>query len=324
MARETTPDIFRPDDNGSSDVHLRARTRTPQNHTMQSWTWLALISAFGSAATSLLLKRTIVPGNTLITTAAFRLVSGILLIGIVIALGAVHAPTAGYWRAVALMLPPEVGGVVFMSLALRSGDVSEVAPISGLLPVFTSIAGFLFLHESPTAMSAAGVLLVAAGVYCVGLHGANSALEPLRALGRSTSVRYAVASAVLWSLTTVVHKLGIAEVGPLMWGMTVALGSGLVLAIALPFSRERVKTPWHERRWTILSLVTALCFAGQQVGLQLALQKAQAGYVIALGSTSTLIASMFGMLLLGERRGPARIIGAILVTCGAALVALGG
>ena len=289
-----------------------------------TWAWIALVSALGNAATSLTLKRAIVRGDTLLTTVGFRVVSGLLLVALVVALGAGHPLTPGYWRVTAMVLPPEVGGVVCMSLALRSGDVSEVAPISGLLPVFVSIFGVIFLHESPSAMSAAGVVLVAAGVYCVGLHGAHSALAPVLALGRSPATRWAVASAILWSLATVVHKLGIAEVGPLTWGTTVALGSGLALALAIPFMRRSTRTSAHDSGWVRLVVLTGFFFAVQQAALQLALQRAQAGYVIALASMSTLLASVFAMTLLGERRGPARIIGAVLATCGAALVALGG
>ena len=302
-----------------------------------SWVAFAFLSALGNASTSLAFKRAIKNSDALVSTAAFRVLSGLMLVAFVTVMGAWHYPTLAYWRLVAAVLPFEVGGLVCMSLALRSGDLSQVAPISGLLPVFVSIAGALFLHEMPTALSAVGTVLVAAGVYCVGLQRAKSAFEPLLALGRLPSARYAVVSAILWSLATIVHKFGVAEVGPLMWATTVALGSGLVIAAALPFTRRVVPVMAqtagssggiaafsHVRLWTGLVIFAAFSFAVQQAALQLALQKAQAGYVIAISSTQTLLATALGLLLLGERGGPARIIGALLVTCGAALVALGG
>jgi uncharacterized membrane protein len=300
-----------------------------------SWVAFALLSALGNASTSLTFKRAIAYSDALVSTAAFRVLSGLMLVAFVTAVGAWHYPTLGYWRLVAAVLPFEVGGLVCMSLALRSGDLSQVAPISGLLPVFVSIAGALFLHEMPTALSAVGTVLVAAGVYCVGLQRAKSAFEPLLALGRLPSARYAVVSAILWSLATIVHKFGVASVGPLMWATTVALGSGLVIAAALPFTRRMLPATAPtagssggitapSRPWTALVVLAAFSFAVQQAALQVALQKAQAGYVIALSSTQTLLATALGLLLLGEPGGQARILGALLVTCGAALVALGG
>jgi uncharacterized membrane protein len=302
-----------------------------------SWVAFAFLSALGNASTSLAFKRAIANSDALVSTAVFRVLSGLMLVAFVTVVGAWHYPTLGYWRLVAAVLPFEVGGLVCMSLALRSGDLSQVAPISGLLPVFVSIFGAMFLHEMPTVLSAVGTVLVAAGVYCVGLQRAKSAFEPLLALGRLPSARYAVVSAVLWSLATIVHKYGVAEVGPLMWATTVALGSGLVIAAALPFTRRLVPAmpptagssggiaaSSHVRLWTGLVIFAAFSFAVQQAALQLALQKAQAGYVIALSSTQTLLATALGLLLLGEPGGQARILGALLVTCGAALVALGG
>ena len=302
-----------------------------------SWVVFALLSALGNAATSLTFKRAIAISDAFVSTAVFRVLAGLMLVALVTAIGAWHYPTPGYWRMVGAVLPFEVGGLVCMSLALRSGDLSQVAPISGLLPVFVSIFGAIFLHEMPTVLSAIGTVLVAAGVYCVGLQRAKSAFEPLLALGRLPSARYAVVSAILWSIATIVHKFGVALVGPLMWATTVALGSGLVIAAALPFARRVVpaRAPTvdssggvaassHVRQWMALVTAAAFSFALQQAALQLALQKAQAGYVIAISSTQTLLATALGLLLLGEPGGQARILGALLVTCGAALVALGG
>ena len=63
----------------------------------------------------------------------------------------------------------------------------------------------------------------------------------------------------------------------------------------------------------------------QQVGLHQALQVAQAGYVVAVSSTSILIAGAVGVLLLGESAAVrARLAGSALVTAGAALIALFG
>jgi uncharacterized membrane protein len=62
-----------------------------------------------------------------------------------------------------------------------------------------------------------------------------------------------------------------------------------------------------------------------QLGLHLSLRVAHAGYVIALTSTSILLSIAFGILLLGERSAArARVAGGVLVTAGAAMIALAG
>ena len=284
-----------------------------------------MLTAIGSATTSLSIKGAVAHRGALRSSVAFRTLAGLILFAIVVAMGAVHRPTPGYWRAIAMVLPPEALGMACMSLALRRGDLSRVQPVFGLLPVFVMLGGVLFLHEVPTAVAAAGIALVTIGVYCVGLQPGGKAMEPMRALGRDPASRYAVLATLFWSLTTVLHKFGIAEVGPLMWGATVALGSGIVLAAALPFvARPTNATASSFRVWVLWCMAAGVCFAVQQVGLQLALVATQAGYVMAVSAVSTLMGAALGVFALGERGGRTRLLGALLVTCGAALVALGG
>jgi uncharacterized membrane protein len=219
---------------------------------------------------------------------------------------------------------PEIGGMVSMALALREGDISRVQPIMGMLPIFVTINGALFMHEVPTALAAAGIVLVAIGIYTVGLRRGASPLEPLRALGRDKGSWYAVMSAIFWSVTPFLHKTGTATVGPLMWAMSVSFASGLTLAAVLPF-RPRIALVSADGRpgWTMLVTWTAVPFTLQAVALQFALQRAQGGYVMAISSMSTLIATGLAVLLYREPGGSTRIPGAVLVTAGAALIALG-
>ena len=290
-----------------------------------TWVWFALLSAAGSAGTSLLLKQTVSRGDTLISTAGFRAISGIFIAVIVIALGAWTHPTPAYWRTLALLMVPEIGGMVCMALALRWGDISRVQPIMGILPIFVTINGALFMHEIPTVLAAFGIVLVAIGVYAVGLRRGASPLEPLRSLAGDRGSWYAVLSAVFWSVTPFLHKIGTAAVGPLMWSMSVSLGSGVVLGAVLPFRRRApVVATGTGTRWATLVAATAVPFTLQAVALQFALQRAQGGYVMALSSMSTLIATALAVLLYGEPDASTRIPGAVLVAAGAALIALGG
>ena len=289
------------------------------------WVWYALFSATGSAGTSLLLKRTVARGDAFVSTAGFRVTSGIFIAVIVAALGAWRTPTIAYWRTLALLMVPEIGGMVSMALALREGEISRVQPIMGMLPIFVTINGALFMHEIPTALAAFGIVLVAVGIYAVGLRRAASPLEPIRSLARDKGSWYAVLSAVFWSVTPFLHKAGTATVGPLMWSMSVCLASGIVLGVFLPLRGRTVGVVAESQPgWAMLVLATAIPFTLQAVALQFALQRAQGGYVMAISSMSTLFASGLAVLLYHEADGSTRIPGAVLVTAGAALIALGG
>jgi drug/metabolite transporter (DMT)-like permease len=296
-----------------------------------TWVWFALLSATGSAGTSLLLKRTVSRGDAVLSTAGFRTISGLFIALIVVASGAWHPPTAAYWRTLGLLMVPEIGGMVCMALALRWGDVSRVQPILGVLPIFVTINGAIFMHEVPTPLAACGIVLVAVGIYAVGLRRGVSAFEPLRALARDRGSWYAVLSSLFWSVTPFLHKAGTATVGPLMWAMSVSFGSGVVLGVVLPFRRRVAPVApvapvaaGDRARWGWLVAATAIPFTLQAVALQYALQRAQGGYVLAVSSMSTLIATALAVLLLDEPDGATRIPGAVLVASGAALIALAG
>ena len=130
---------------------------------------------------------------------------------------------------------------------------------------------------------------------------------------------------MFWSVTPFLHKIGTAAVGPLMWSMSVSLGSGVVLGAVLPFRRKvRVVAPGNGARWATLVAATAIPFTLQAVTLQFALQRAQGGYVMAISSMSTLMATALAVLLYAEPDAATRIPGAVLVAAGAALIALGG
>lgn len=292
------------------------------------WIVFALAAAFGSAGTSFALKRSVEHAGAVVSTVTFRIAAGLMLLAVVMATGGwPHMPPA-YWRAAAMVLVPEVLGMLCLALALREGDLSHVQPLLGLLPPLVMLGGWLFLDEVPTARAAAGVALVTAGVYCIGLRPGASALEPLRALARERASWYAVAAAVAWSITTLIHKFGIAAVGPFPWGVTLAVGSGLLLGAALPLIKGRMGSVAMPERWLPWGgyvLAAAAAFAVQQAGLYTAMRMTLAGYVIAISSTGLLIATGLGILLLNERGAAAhRLTGALLVTAGAVLIALFG
>lgn len=292
------------------------------------WIVFALAAALGSAGTSFALKRAVEHAGAVVSTVAFRVLAGLVLLCVVAVTGGWPPLPPAYWRAAGLVLVPEVLGMLCLTLALRAGDLSLVQPLLGLLPPLVMLGGWLFLGEVPTPPAAAGVVLVTAGVYCIGLRPGASALEPLRALARERASWFAIAAAVAWSVTTLIHKFGIAAVGPFPWGVTLALGSGLLLGIALPVMGRRtggVALPVRWLPWGGYVAVAAVAFALQQAGLYLAMRMALAGYVIAISSTGLLIATGLGIVLLNERGAAGhRLAGALLVSAGAVLIALFG
>jgi drug/metabolite transporter (DMT)-like permease len=291
------------------------------------WIILALLAAAASAGTSLLLKRAVGLAGVVVSTVAVRTVGGVLLAIASVAGGPLPSPTPTFWRALALVIPNEIGGMLCLSIALSKGDVSVVQPIMGVIPLLTMAGGALFLHEQPSGLAVAGIVLVVMGLYFVGLPKGGSALEPIRAFSTSRASWYALLATLFWTVTSLTHKVGIAEVGPMPWATALTLGSAVALAVVLPVIARRrggVGMPDQGAAWMRIITLCGVCFAVQQFGLHNALQRSQAGYVMAVVSTSILLATMVGVLVLREQGGLHRISGALLVSSGVALIAVFG
>lgn len=291
------------------------------------WIVLALIAAVASAGTSLLLKRAVGMAGVVVSTVAFRGVGGVLLAIASMIGGPWPATTPTFWRALAIVIPNEIGGMLCLSLALKVGDVSAVQPIMGFIPLLTMIGGAIFLQEVPSALAVLGMLLVVGGLYFVGLPKGGSALDPIRAFATSRASWIALLAALFWTVTSLTHKVGIAEVGAMPWATALTLGSAVALAVALPMvarSTGGMGLPRQTSSWTRVVALTGACFALQQYGLHNALRRTQAGYVMAVVSTSILLATAIGVFVLREQGGAHRITGALLVSSGVALIAVFG
>jgi uncharacterized membrane protein len=63
------------------------------------------------------------------------------------------------------------GGMLFSYIALKHGQVTQIAPILASFPLFTFLLSAIFLHdERVTLRVAAGVLMTVAGVIAMTLH----------------------------------------------------------------------------------------------------------------------------------------------------------
>lgn len=293
------------------------------------WIAFALLAACGSAATSLTLKRAVGhgEGGAVVSTVAVRGLAGLLLgVGFTMA-STWPTLTPRFWQTLAIVVPFEVGGMLSLTFALRAGDLSAVQPIMGLLPLLVMAGGMVFLHEVPTWLAAVGITLVVAGLYCVGLRRNASWLEPMRAFARSRANWFAVLSVLFWTVTSLMHKVGIAQVGAMPWAASLTFGSAAALACTLPVIAWRtgsIGVPSGVVPWLRLVAIAALCFAMQQAGFFSAMRRAQAGYVNAVTSMSILLATAMGVMLLREEGGAHRIAGALLVSVGVGLIALFG
>ncbi|WP_423464735.1 EamA family transporter [Promicromonospora sp. MS192] len=251
-----------------------------------------------------------------VTVAAVAQVGGtVLSVPVAVLLPAGH-PTAGtLWWGVLSGLGTGVG-VAFLYRAMSRGPMSVVAPVSDLagvaLPV---VVGVTLLHERPSPLAVAGILLALVAVWLV------SRRRPAPGAGGSRGVRRTVdgvPDALLAGVGIAAHFVAVAripaEAGA--WPLVASRGVSVVVIVALAVALGAPARLSRRATWAALvaggvgTVATVLYWAAVAEGLL---------------TTTTVLASLYpavpvllAVVLLRERLSAGQVSG--LVVAGAAVV----
>lgn len=228
-----------------------------------------------------------------------------------------YAPVAAFsWRLDSRAIPYlivtgflQLGYIVFLAAAYRRAELSLVYPIArGTAPVLVLVVGVVVLGVATSLRQAVGVCLVGAGVLLV---------RGLRKPSDPAGVLFGLATACFIASYTLVDKHGIRYAAPFVYLELGMLISGIGYSIGL----ARLRGWWTLRAeigWSTLAVGLATFGA---YGLVLAaLQRAPAAAVAAVRETSIVLAAAFAAVVLKEKMGPERFLGAVLVAGGVAIL----
>jgi drug/metabolite transporter (DMT)-like permease len=197
--------------------------------------------------------------------------------------------------------------VVALVQSYRITDLSLVYPLTrGLAPVLVLVAGVVLLGHGASATEIVGVLLVAGGVVLVrGPQG--------HADGRALVAVATIAAAI--AAYTLVDKTGIQHAGAMTYFVLVLAGPCLVYPPLVGLRAMR-------RELGAGTLAAAAAnFGSFALGL-LALRRGSAAPVLAVRSSSIVIATLLARRLLAEDVPRGRLAGSVVVFAGVVLLAL--
>jgi drug/metabolite transporter (DMT)-like permease len=201
----------------------------------------------------------------------------------------------------------EIVYVVALALAYRVGEVSFVYPLTrGLAPVVALAFGALVLDDAVPVTAAVGVLLVAAGVVLV---------RGVAAHGDARAVLLVATIATTIAAYTLVDREGIQHAGALTYFVLTLAGPCLVYPPIVGLRAMR-------RELHPETLAAGLANLGSYTLGLLALRHGPAAPVLAVRSSSVVIATVLAGRLLAERVSRGRLAGSVLVFAGIALLAL--
>ena len=257
----------------------------------------------------------------------------VLTVGINVAAIAWYLPITATQGGIGRLPSPETIGLVEVAVtlgtvvataaafllflrALDLGDVSYVAPISKIIPVFVLPIEVLVLHERLTPIQVAGVVIATLAVY-VANYRTGSLLDPLRKAVTARSARFALASAACFALGDVGKRLVLQEFGvPLTVWVPLLLGG--VLVVALPLAvREWVPLRDALPQFVLAGGVVAVA----EHATSLAFSVVPASIASPIINTQAVVAVVLGGFLLREDAFGIRLVAAGLAVVGVGLIA---
>lgn len=224
---------------------------------------------------------------------------------------------ARHWVALAATSVLHLAYSVCLQRGYRHSDLSVVYPVArGTGPLLSFIGASVFLAETPTLQSVAGVALIVTGILLVaGILGHH---------------RRAPVTGVLWGLATGAFIAGytlndgyavkVLLISPFLIDFTGNAFRMLVLAPRALRDRAGLASEAREFRRPVL-MVSVLGPLGYILVL-FAMRLAPVSHVAPARELSTLVGAWFGSRLLREESGPWRVAGAALIVAGVVSLSL--
>jgi uncharacterized membrane protein len=231
--------------------------------------------------------------------------------------------------ALSELMIPVAAGVIHASYwfcyskAYEKGDLSHVYPIMRSSPFLVLILAVLFLGEKITVLGWAGILLVTLGIFIVNLKklSLKGVMEPFRAITREKSVQMALGALVLSALYSIVDKVGVSLIHPIVYAFTLSLSACFLFSfyILKTKSLKEVWAPWQTDKKSLL--MNGLISAINYPLLLFALTLSNVSYVTGLRQMSIVFATVLGGLVLKEQHQTTRLLGSALIAVGAIAIA---
>ena len=202
--------------------------------------------------------------------------------------------------------------------ALQAGDINKVVPVDKSSTVLTILLAFLFLRESITVYSGAGVFLIGAGTFL--MIEKKDVQRP--AEQGSGWFLYEAGSAVFASLTSILGKIGISGVESNL-GTAVRTGVVLIMSWLMVFvtgkQKELKQIDGKEIGFLFLS---GLATGGSWLCYYKALQDGFASVVVPVDKLSILVTITFSYFVFHERLSKRSAAGLAAVVAGTVVMLL--
>ncbi len=225
------------------------------------------------------------------------------------------APAVASWPYIIASTLIHYGYYLFLYLAYRFGDFSQVYPISrGLAPVLVALGAQAFAGETLPVLAWLGLLSVSSGIIVLSLPSIGAASNP-------PAVAAAATTGLLIASYSVVDGIGVrladSPFGYIGWLFVLEFPVTVVVAL------RRRGAPWADRLPALRLGLFAGLFAVLAYGIVIYVKAiAPLGAVSAVRESSVIFAAIIGAVCFGERPWRRRLVAAAIVTAGVIALAI--
>ncbi|MGM0556144.1 MAG: EamA family transporter [Myxococcota bacterium] len=215
-------------------------------------------------------------------------------------------------------------------LFLRSVQISPLSlttPYLSFTPVFSAIVAYFTLGEAPTGWGIAGIVTVCIGAFFLnpGAKG-EGLLGPLKAIWNERGSMYMLIVAFIWSVTPVIDKEAAGMTSPMWHTLFLAFGVGLAFIVyrlikdggASELREELTNTKFWIAACGFFSVGAMAMQLGSYVFVKIAYVET---IKRAIGVLSAILA---GWVLFKEKDIGRRLVGAVVMIAGVAMVLMTG
>lgn len=207
--------------------------------------------------------------------------------------------------------------------AYQQGELSLVYPLArGSAPLFVTLIASLFLNEKIASIGYMGILVVIIGIYIVNLKvlDKKGIIAPIISI-REKAPQLAILTGLVIASYSVVDKIGVSYVEPLVYIYMIFLAASLILTpYMIMRKREIIIKEWKINRLKIIAV--SVLNAGSYFLVLTAMTSSKVSYVSTVREVSIVFAALIGTLFLKEKFADKKIIGAVLIFLGIILIAI--
>jgi len=228
-----------------------------------------------------------------------------------------------FFPALSWVLPLTMVAIILHFRAIHMSPLSVTMPFLSFTPIFVILTGKLLLGETLSPYGIIGILLIVTGGYVLNLDSAKDGFTgPIRAILREPGSALMLLVAALYGLCSVGGKILIINSSPMFAAMSLFGAYGLLLTTILVGTGKASLRTITSR--PALGFGVGLCIFMEIICHNIAISLIAAAYMVAIKRLAGIFSVLYGWLLFQEHGIRYRLIGTLIMTAGAACIALWG